>query len=75
MTDLNLLNADLAKAQTAVDNCRHTLDKLEQSDFWVEGGKWVYGRHAKAARTRLDKARRNRDRLARRVAELTARAV
>lgn len=73
MNDLNLLTAELAKAQTAVDNALHTATKLEQADWWQEGGKMVVGRHAKAARTRLAKARRVRDRLARRLEDLKAR--
>lgn len=69
------LTADLAKAEDAIHNALHTATKLEQSDWWMEGGKMVVGRHAKAARTRLAKARREYERLARRVADLTARAV
>jgi len=72
MTSLALasLVADLAKAQTSVDNAMHTATKLEQSDWWQDGGRMVYGRHAKAARTRLEKARRHRDRLTRQIAAL-----
>jgi hypothetical protein len=75
MTSLALdsLLADLAKAQNAVENAMHTATKLEQADWWMEGGKMVVGRHAKAARTRLAKARRERDRLTRRVDDLKAR--
>ena len=72
---LTELTADLAKAQTAVDNALHTADKMEQADSWHDGFRLHFGRHAKAAHTRLEKARRERDRLARRVADLTARAV
>lgn len=67
------LTAALTKAQDAVYNAMDTATKLEQGDWWMEGGKMVVGRHAKAARTRLEKARRERDRLARRVDELKAR--
>lgn len=73
MNDLNLLNAELAKAQARVDNAFHSAEKAEQGDSFHDGFRLVFGRHAKAARTRLEKARRLRDRLARRLEDLKAR--
>jgi hypothetical protein len=72
MNDLNLLSAQLAKAQSAVDNALHSAEKAEQGDCFHDGFRLVFGRHAKAARTRLVKRQRERDRLARRLADLKA---
>ena len=72
---LTELTAELAKARTAVDNAWHTAEKMEQGDSWHDGFRLHFGRHAKAARTRLAKRQREHDRLARQVADLTARAV
>jgi len=75
MNNLLLLLSDLANAQVKVDNAVHSSDKLDQSDSWHDGYRLHYGRHAKSARTRLEKARRVRDRLARQVEDLKARQV
>ena len=75
MNNLLLLLSDLAKAQSKVDNATHSSDKLDQSDSWHDGSRLHLGRHAKSARTRLEKARRLRDRLARQVSDLKARQV
>lgn len=66
-TDTHAQLAELAKeiikAELAVENAQQTAFKLEQSDSWGSSGRLNFGRHAKAAFTRLEKRRRDLRRL------------
>lgn len=67
------LAKEIAKAELAVENAQQTAFKLEQSDSWGSSGRLNFGRHAKAAFTRLEKRRRDLRRLRERHATLAAR--
>lgn len=78
MNDINIiktLSNDLAKAQKAMDNAWHCLEKMEQSDSYHDGFRLVFGRHAKSARTRFEKRQDERDRIAKRLEIAKARTL